>query len=104
MFGQNRGYYRCSISKGCTARKQVERNRSDPRMFIVTYTGDHSHPVPTNRKSLTGSTRQKPAADDPKKPSSSPPPEKQESSREDFEEDDEDENIFAGLEDFTGDC
>ena len=56
----NRGYYRCSSSKGCLARKQVERNRSDPTMFIVTYTGEHNHPAPTHRNSLAGSTRQKP--------------------------------------------
>lgn len=55
-----RGYYRCSSSKGCLARKQVERNRSDPAMFIVTYTGEHSHPVPTHKNSLAGITRQKP--------------------------------------------
>ncbi|CAN6568228.1 unnamed protein product [Malus baccata var. baccata] len=55
-----RGYYRCSSSKGCMARKQVERNRSDPNMFIVTYTGEHNHPAPTHRNSLAGSTRQKP--------------------------------------------
>ncbi|OAY62236.1 WRKY transcription factor 22 [Manihot esculenta] len=54
-----RGYYRCSSSKGCLARKQVERNRSDPGMFIVTYTGEHNHPAPTHRNSLAGSTRQK---------------------------------------------
>ncbi|KAK6918314.1 WRKY domain [Dillenia turbinata] len=54
-----RGYYRCSSSKGCLARKQVERNRSDPTMFIVTYTGEHNHAVPTHRNSLAGSTRQK---------------------------------------------
>lgn len=56
----NRGYYRCSSSKGCLARKQVERNRSDPDMFIVTYTAEHNHPMPTHRNSLAGSTRQKP--------------------------------------------
>ncbi|XP_044502828.1 WRKY transcription factor 22-like [Mangifera indica] len=55
-----RGYYRCSSSKGCLARKQVERNRSDPGIFIVTYTGEHNHPAPTHRNSLAGSTRQKP--------------------------------------------
>ncbi|GAV85469.1 WRKY domain-containing protein [Cephalotus follicularis] len=55
-----RGYYRCSSSKGCLARKQVERDRSDPVMFIVTYTGDHNHPAPTHRNSLAGSTRRKP--------------------------------------------
>uniref|UniRef100_A0A1J3JE39 WRKY transcription factor 22 n=2 Tax=Noccaea caerulescens TaxID=107243 RepID=A0A1J3JE39_NOCCA len=54
-----RGYYRCSTSKGCLARKQVERNRSDPKMFIVTYTAEHNHPAPTHRNSLAGSTRQK---------------------------------------------
>lgn len=42
------------------ARKQVERNRSDPGMFIVTYTAEHNHPAPTHRNSLAGSTRQKP--------------------------------------------
>ncbi|CAN8248160.1 unnamed protein product [Cochlearia groenlandica] len=56
-----RGYYRCSTSKGCLARKQVERNRSDPAMFIVTYTAEHNHPAPTHRNSLAGSTRQKPS-------------------------------------------
>ncbi|KAF7826101.1 WRKY transcription factor 22 [Senna tora] len=54
-----RGYYRCSSSKGCLARKQVERNRSDPTMFIVTYTAEHNHAAPTHRNSLAGSTRQK---------------------------------------------
>ncbi|MED6135742.1 WRKY Transcription Factor [Stylosanthes scabra] len=54
-----RGYYRCSSSKGCLARKQVERNRSDPTMFIVTFTGEHNHPAPTHRNSLAGSSRQK---------------------------------------------
>lgn len=61
VFIMNRGYYRCSSSKGCLARKQVERNRSDPSMFIVTYTAEHNHPAPTHRNSLAGSTRQKPA-------------------------------------------
>lgn len=59
-FENCRGYYRCSSSKGCLARKQVERNRSDPAMFIVTYTAEHNHPAPTHRNSLAGSTRQKP--------------------------------------------
>ncbi|KAF8017066.1 hypothetical protein BT93_H2319 [Corymbia citriodora subsp. variegata] len=52
-----RSYYRCSSSKGCLARKQVERNRSDPAIFIVTYTSEHNHPAPTHRSSLAGSTR-----------------------------------------------
>ncbi|KAH7427285.1 hypothetical protein KP509_10G037500 [Ceratopteris richardii] len=39
-----RGYYRCSSSKGCPARKQVERSRDEPNMLMVTYTADHNHP------------------------------------------------------------
>ena len=38
----------------------MERNKTDPGMFIVTYTGEHNHPAPTHRNSLAGSTRQKP--------------------------------------------
>ncbi|GMH00473.1 hypothetical protein Nepgr_002312 [Nepenthes gracilis] len=53
-----RGYYRCSSSKGCLARKQVERNRSDPKMFIVTYTEEHNHPMPNCQNSIAGNTRQ----------------------------------------------
>jgi hypothetical protein len=55
----NRGYYRCSSSKGCAARKQVERSRSDPNTFILTYTGEHNHAAPTHRNSLAGTTRHK---------------------------------------------
>ncbi|PON58220.1 WRKY domain containing protein [Parasponia andersonii] len=51
-----RNYYRCSSSKGCAARKQVERSNTDVDTFIVTYTGDHTHPRPTHRNSLFGST------------------------------------------------
>lgn len=53
-----RGYYRCSSSKGCLAKKQVERDRTDPSMLIMTYTSDHNHPWPTQRSSLAGSIRQ----------------------------------------------
>ncbi|GAV57609.1 WRKY domain-containing protein [Cephalotus follicularis] len=41
-----RGYYRCSSSKGCPARKQVERSRVDPTMLVITYSCDHNHPWP----------------------------------------------------------
>ncbi|KAG6497988.1 WRKY transcription factor 22-like [Zingiber officinale] len=54
-----RGYYRCSSSKSCLARKQVERSRVDPAMFIITYTAEHNHPVATHRNSLADSTRHK---------------------------------------------
>ncbi|XP_039116304.1 WRKY transcription factor 22-like isoform X2 [Dioscorea cayenensis subsp. rotundata] len=54
-----RGYYRCSSSKGCLARKQVERSQTDPSTLIITYTAEHNHPVPTHRNSLAGTTRNK---------------------------------------------
>uniref|UniRef100_A0A7N0TSF6 WRKY domain-containing protein n=1 Tax=Kalanchoe fedtschenkoi TaxID=63787 RepID=A0A7N0TSF6_KALFE len=47
-----RGYYRCSTSKGCSAKKQVERSRTDASMLIITYTSTHNHPGPN----LPGST------------------------------------------------
>ncbi|GAV61049.1 WRKY domain-containing protein [Cephalotus follicularis] len=43
-----RGYYRCSGSKGCPARKQVERSRLDPTTLVITYAGDHNHQLPAN--------------------------------------------------------
>ncbi|KGN52859.1 probable WRKY transcription factor 27 [Cucumis sativus] len=41
-----RGYYRCSTTKGCSAKKQVERCKTDGSMFIITYTSSHNHPGP----------------------------------------------------------
>ncbi|KAK3020209.1 hypothetical protein RJ639_046841 [Escallonia herrerae] len=67
----NRSYYRCSSSKGCLARKQVEQSCSDPGMYIITHTAEHSHSQPTRRNSLAGTTRHKlsipnsPATSDP---------------------------------------
>ncbi|KAF8408726.1 hypothetical protein HHK36_004791 [Tetracentron sinense] len=55
-----RGYYRCSSSKGCSARKQVERSRTDPNMLVITYTSEHNHSWPTQRNALAGSTRSHP--------------------------------------------
>lgn len=54
-----RSYYRCSSSKGCSARKQVERSLSDPDVFLVTYTAEHNHSEPTRRNALAGTTRKK---------------------------------------------
>lgn len=42
-----RGYYRCSTCKGCSAKKQVERCRTDASMLIITYTSTHNHPAPS---------------------------------------------------------
>ncbi|KAL2330230.1 hypothetical protein Fmac_017811 [Flemingia macrophylla] len=114
-----RGYYRCSSSKGCLARKQVERNRSDPTMFIVTYTAEHNHPAPTHRNSLAGSTRQKPLAPQtatngdsdntltkPSSPATSgaeeeAPPQGEKSDSREEKEDDEEEDEFGGLSDMV---
>ncbi|KAH7651442.1 WRKY domain-containing protein [Dioscorea alata] len=49
-----RGYYRCSSSKGCPARKQVERSRVDPTMLVVTYSSDHNHPWPLPKNQHAG--------------------------------------------------
>ncbi|PIA33934.1 hypothetical protein AQUCO_03900057v1 [Aquilegia coerulea] len=46
-----RGYYRCSSSKGCPARKQVERSRLDPGMLVITYACEHNHSWPTSKTS-----------------------------------------------------
>lgn len=106
-----RGYYKCSTQKGCLARKQVERNRSNPGMFIVTYTGDHTHPAPTHRNSLAGATRHitpKPiTGGDPIKAPSPPSPDKMDA----YDESDEfspsdaaiGDDFFEGLEDLAGD-
>ena len=60
-FAAIRGYYRCSSSKGCSARKQVERSRTDPNMLVITYTSEHNHPWPTQRNALAGSSRSQPS-------------------------------------------
>ncbi|KAK8540416.1 hypothetical protein V6N13_008838 [Hibiscus sabdariffa] len=68
-----RGYYRCSSSKGCSARKQVERSRTDPNMLVITYTSEHNHPWPTQRNALAGSTRSQPSKAKIGSPSNSQP-------------------------------
>ncbi|XP_076887194.1 WRKY transcription factor 22-like [Bidens hawaiensis] len=52
-----RNYYRCSTTKTCGAKKQVERSLIDSNIFIVSYSGEHIHPRPTHRSSLAGTTR-----------------------------------------------
>ncbi|KAL3632345.1 hypothetical protein CASFOL_025329 [Castilleja foliolosa] len=69
-----RGYYRCSSSKGCPARKQVERSRTDPNMLVITYTSEHNHPWPTQRNALAGSTRSQPSKTNPCSAASKTPP------------------------------
>lgn len=96
----------------------MERNRSDPTMFIVTYTAEHNHPAPTHRNSLAGSTRQKPltppAGDG--SPATSPAEEdlaSQGTARSESKDDDEEngfglsdmeltDDFFEGLDELTG--
>ncbi|CAA0825385.1 Probable WRKY transcription factor 35 [Striga hermonthica] len=83
-----RGYYRCSSSKGCSARKQVERSRTDPNMLVITYTSEHNHPWPTQRNALAGSTRSQPlskttAGTKPVGPTQSDPPKEPDTSADD---------------------
>ncbi|RLM54576.1 WRKY transcription factor 22-like [Panicum miliaceum] len=68
-----RGYYRCSTDKDCKARKQVEQCRTDHTTLIVSYTGEHSHPVPLHRNSLAGTTRNKPQPPASTSPGEEPP-------------------------------
>ncbi|XP_061353216.1 probable WRKY transcription factor 69 [Gastrolobium bilobum] len=51
-----RGYYRCSSSKGCPARKQVERSRVDPTKLIVTYAYEHNHSLPLPKSHSSSSS------------------------------------------------
>lgn len=37
----------------------MEQSCTDPGMFIITYTAEHSHSQPTRRNSLAGTVRQK---------------------------------------------
>ncbi|MBA0818731.1 hypothetical protein Gohar_025523, partial [Gossypium harknessii] len=61
-----RGYYKCSTSKGCSAKKQVERCKTDASMLIITYTSSHNHPSPHlhNTKTLSQSPTKEPQSDD----------------------------------------
>lgn len=59
-----RGYYRCSTSKGCSAKKQVERCKTDASVLVVTYTSTHNHPGP-DIHSLNPTVQPSEADDDP---------------------------------------
>ncbi|CAN7044306.1 unnamed protein product [Brassica oleracea var. botrytis] len=81
-----RGYYRCSSTKGCPARKQVERSRDDPTMILITYTSEHNHPWP-----LASSSRNGP------KPKTEPKLEPEVLPEVEREEEDDDNNKFMVL-------
>lgn len=63
------GYYRCSSSKGCPARKQVERSRVDPSTLVITYSFEHNHawPLPKGPKNQARA-KEEPAAPPPEPP------------------------------------
>ncbi|KFK44770.1 hypothetical protein AALP_AA1G300900 [Arabis alpina] len=84
-----RGYYRCSSTKGCPARKQVERSRDDPTMILITYTSEHNHPWP-----LTSRNGPKP------KPEPKPEPKQEQEPEPEVEQEEEEEenhNKFMDL-------
>ncbi|KAE9464817.1 hypothetical protein C3L33_03272, partial [Rhododendron williamsianum] len=56
------------------ARKQVEKSPSDPDIYVVSYSGEHTHPRPTHRNSLAGTTRAKFSSRPPAAGASSEPP------------------------------
>ncbi|XP_047331580.1 probable WRKY transcription factor 65 [Impatiens glandulifera] len=70
-----RGYYRCSSSKGCPAKKQVERSNLDPTMLMITYSREHNHsyPATTNKNHHHNRRRRTTSASVDTQPS--PPPE-----------------------------
>ncbi|KAJ4730540.1 WRKY DNA-binding protein 26 [Rhynchospora pubera] len=44
-FPHLRRYYKCT-EKGCFAKKHIDRDATDPSMYIITYKGSHNHPIP----------------------------------------------------------
>ncbi|KAK7400182.1 hypothetical protein VNO78_11382 [Psophocarpus tetragonolobus] len=71
-----RGYYRCSSSKGCPARKQVERSCVDPTMLVVTYSSDHNHPWPASRNHARPTKKHEPQPEPQPEPEPEPVEEK----------------------------
>ncbi|EEF47259.1 probable WRKY transcription factor 65 [Ricinus communis] len=71
-----RGYYRCSTSKGCSAKKQVERCRTDASVLIITYTSNHNHPGPdlhsTGLNKQLNASQTQPSTDDQDHPITTP--------------------------------
>ncbi|XP_057445895.1 probable WRKY transcription factor 27 isoform X1 [Lotus japonicus] len=57
-----RSYYKCRSMKTCDAKKLVERSKTDPSMFIVTYVGDHDHMNPPHQNMLCGTSQLNPLA------------------------------------------
>ncbi|KAK4716625.1 hypothetical protein R3W88_014963 [Solanum pinnatisectum] len=47
-----RNYYKCSTSKHCEAKKQIEKSPKDENIFLVSFSGEHNHDPPMNRRYL----------------------------------------------------
>ena len=48
------------INKYCKAKKYVEKSRSHPSKFMVSYSGEHHHSPPQHRNALSCTIRKKP--------------------------------------------
>ncbi|KAH0673044.1 hypothetical protein KY284_024131 [Solanum tuberosum] len=44
-----KNYYKCSTSKHCEAKKQIEESPKDENIFLVSCSGEHNHDPPMNR-------------------------------------------------------
>uniref|UniRef100_K4BYC4 WRKY domain-containing protein n=1 Tax=Solanum lycopersicum TaxID=4081 RepID=K4BYC4_SOLLC len=49
---RTRNYYKCSTSKHCEAKKQIEKSPKDENIFVVSCSGGHNHDPPMNRRYL----------------------------------------------------
>ncbi|KAH0679440.1 hypothetical protein KY284_020525 [Solanum tuberosum] len=47
---RTRNYYKCSTSKLCEAKKKIEKIPKDENIFLASYSGEHNHDPPMNRR------------------------------------------------------